>query len=327
MADFQSSKTADEIEEVFTGAILYNTNQKLTETEQAQARENIGASPFGAGVNIIAHFDSLDELKARVEDPEPGKAYSVGESLPYNLYAYDFLAVDWRDYGPIRALDISARFAQNSVVAVADWQEDTDVFADYIYKAQIPLGEVTGSDFPIVAFNPFEAASGNFCPIAYSFDGYVEIWAKIVPTEAITVPAITFIVLGEGANGGNTKGITNASGGIATGGIGADKLANGAVTAEKVNREARTQYFDVAVGTEWAGDAAPYSQTIAVEGLLEIDRAVVRFSAPDSFGDLEAQQEAFGLLYTAESADGAITLYAKEKPETAFAVVLEVARI
>lgn len=123
------------------------------------------------------------------------------------------------------------------------------------------------------------------------------------------------------------KGITNASGGIATGSIGTEQIANGSVNTAKIAAESRTQYFDVSVGTAWSGATAPYTQQINVPGLLESDRAVVRFSAPTSFDALEAQQEAFSMLYTAESSNGAITLYAKEKPTAAFAVVLEVARI
>ena len=327
MADFQSSKTAQEIETVLTGAVLFNENTKLSEAQKAQARANIGATANGEGIKIISHFDTLEELEAAVKSPNAGDAYSVGLSLPYNLYIYDYLYSVWRDYGAIRSTDIKARFAQNIAVDVGDWEEDTDVFVDFSYKAQIPLGEVSGSDFPIVAFAPSDATGGNYCPIAYCFDGYVEVWARAIPATAISIPAITFIIQDDGASGGSTKGITNASGGIATGGIGAEQIANGSISTIKVAVESRTQYFDVAVGTEWTGDAAPYTQTIAVEGLLESDRAVVRFSAPTSFESLEAQQEAFAMLYTAESADGSITLYAKEKPETAFAVVLEVARI
>lgn len=330
MADFQSSKTAAEIEEVLTGALTYKSSQTLTETEKAFVREKIGATELGEGIKIVSHFDSLDELEVAVPNPNAGAAYSIGTELPYNLYVYDFYHDTWVNHGPIRANDITARFAQNAVVAVGAWEEDAEVFTDYTYKAAITLAEVTGNDFAMVAFSPEDAVGGNYAPICFAFDGYVEVWAKTIPTADIIIPAVTFIILDTegGATGSSTKGITNASGGIATGGIDTSKLADGSVTAAKVAAAARTQHFDVAVGTEgWTGEAAPYSQTIAVAELLETDRAVIRFSAPDSFEELDAQQEAFALLYTAESADGAITLYAKALPETAFNVVLEVARI
>lgn len=411
MADFISSKSAKEIETVLTDALLCSTPQELTETEKAFIRQKIGATELGEGIKIVAHFDTPEELEAAVPEPEAGDAYSIGTETPFSLYIYDAYHEAWIDHGPIRANDITARFAQNVTVLVDAWEEDTTVFEDYSYKAAIPLGELTGEDFPIVGFAPAEASSGNYAQICFAFDGYVEIWARAIPAGDIIIPAITFIVFEESAQGVTSKGVTNADGGIATGGIDTAKLADGSVTAAKVAAAARTQYFDLTVGTEgwegvapwrltleaadltadteltvalagesteeletafaalsWAaadgfisftstlepgldipvtisytvtaattleatlatGDwtgAAPYTQTIAVEGLLESDRAVVRFSAPDSFDELEAQQEAFSALYRADSADGVITLRAKELPETAFNAVLEVARI
>jgi hypothetical protein len=53
----------------------------------------------------------------------------------------------------------------------------------------------------------------------------------------------------------------------------------------------------------------------------------VFFHAPDNFSDVEAQQEAFGLLYSCDSANGNLILYAKEKPAVAFSILCEVSRI
>ena len=105
------------------------------------------------------------------------------------------------------------------------------------------------------------------------------------------------------------------------------KLTNKAVTADKVADTARTQYFPVYVLTNWNGDAAPYTHTATVNGILATDRPKVFFVPPDNFSDLEADQEAFALLYDVESADGSITLYAKEKPAVEFSILVEVSRI
>lgn len=158
--------------------------------------------------------------------------------------------------------------------------------------------------------------AGKIAPKAVTEEAFAD---ASVPTRAYRQGSVTAAALAQDS-------VTADK--LADGAVSNAKLADGSVTAAKVAAAARTQYFDFAVGTEgWTGEAAPYSQTIAVAELLETDRAVIRFSAPDSFEELDAQQEAFALLYTAESADGAITLYAKELPETAFNVVLEVARI
>ena len=105
-----------------------------------------------------------------------------------------------------------------------------------------------------------------------------------------------------------------------------DNLTNGAVTAAKVRADSRTQYLELPVPAEWSG-TGPYTQTLAVEGLRETDRPKVHFRAPESFGELENQQDAFGQLYDVVSAQGAVTLYAKIRPAAAFAVTLEVTRI
>lgn len=314
MADFQSSKTAQEIEEVLTGALTYKSSQSLSESEKALVREKIGATSYGEGIKIVSHFDTVDELKSMVAEPKPGDAYSVGAALPYNLYIYDSLASEWKDYGVIRSADIKARFAQNKVVSAADWEEDTNVFVDYSYKARIPIGEATGDDFPIVAFSPFDATCGNFCPIAYCFDGYVEIWAKELPTEAMSVPAITFIVQenAERAAGKSTKGITNACGGTPTGGISTSQLANGSVTAPKLSTDAVTRMFAVTIGGKWDGDIAPYTQTIDVEGLPLSDRIFASLNSSDDWETTLNEEEELGKIIKLVAEENKIIVYAEE---------------
>lgn len=194
MADYQSSLRAEQIESVLTGAVVFNQDADLTENQKAQARQNIGATAYGQGIQIKAHFETLDDLLVTAERPSAGDAYSVGDVLPYDLYIYDYLHARWVNYGPIRATDISARFAQDVTVAVSAWEEDDSVFADYPFKAAIPIADVSINDFPIVAFSPKDAVSGNFCPVAYTFDGIVQIFAREKPTSAMSIPAITFIV-------------------------------------------------------------------------------------------------------------------------------------
>lgn len=194
MADFQSSLTAAQIETVLTGAVLHNVATNLSDAAKAQARENIGATAAGQGIRIISHFASLAALQEAVPSPEAGDAYSVGAASPYSLYIWDALKSKWQDYGPIRSTDITARFAQNVTVPAVAWTHDATVFADYPYKATISLAEVTANDFPVVVFAPSDAAGGNFCPVAYTFDGVVQVFARAAPAAAITIPAITFIV-------------------------------------------------------------------------------------------------------------------------------------
>ena len=331
MADFQSSKTAAEIEEVLTGALLYNVAQTLTEGEKAFVREKIGATAQGEGIKIISHFDSLEELEAAVPNPSAGDAYSIGEVMPYNLYIYDFYHESWVGHGPIRANDISARFAQNVVVAMSAWEEDTDVFPDYTYKASIPLAEITGNDFPIVAFSPSDAVGGKFCPICFAFDGYIEIWAQSVPDADITVPAITFILQEtEGAETGNsTKGITNASGGISNAGVATEHIADGAVTGEKIALGAVSQIIRASVPVDgWAQYVNYATNVFAIEGLMPSDSPIVDLDLTGKTGEeLVALTEVWGnILRAGVSSDGEFYIYSREIPTLEIPIKLMVVR-
>ena len=114
---------------------------------------------------------------------------------------------------------------------------------------------------------------------------------------------------------------------INPGDITGEIIADYAITEKKIADTSRTQYFSVELPTTWSGEEAPYTQTAIVSGILADDRPKVFFVAPENFEDLEAQQEAFAMLYDVESANDTVTFYAKEAPETVFNVMLEVSRI
>lgn len=55
----------------------------------------------GNGLTILGHYDTEEELRAAVTAPEAGNAYSVGTQLPYDIWVYDGVTGDWRNYGPL----------------------------------------------------------------------------------------------------------------------------------------------------------------------------------------------------------------------------------
>lgn len=321
VAYFALSQLPQEIDDTLTGAVRFNTEQGLSESQKAQARENIGAVPFGSILKILGHFDTVAELQASAPQ-NVGDAYSVGTATPYNLYIFDGLRNEWKDYGQIRAADISAQYVENQVIAVSAWTQDTSSLAGYSYKAQITVSGATGDDFPIVAFNQGAAVSGNFAPLSFSFDGYLEIWAKEKPTAAVTIPIATIIV-----NGGNGRGITNATGGITAGSIGADSLANGSVTAPKIADGAVSQTFTATItAAGWTGDATPYTNDVTVTGLTADDNPFVDMIASSTFETAETEIEAFANIYRMVTAENKLTVYAAEKPTVDIAVQIKVVR-
>lgn len=318
---FRSSLLAQEMEDTWTGTVRFNAEQELSETQKAQARENIGAVPFGSNLKILGHFNTVAELQASAPQ-NVGDAYSVGAATPYNLYIFDGLRNEWLNYGQIRAADISSRYVENQVIAVSAWTADTSTIAGFNYKAQITISGATGDDFPIVAFNQSDAVSGNFAPLSFSFDGYLEIWAKEKPTAAVTIPIATIIV-----NGGNGRGITNATGGITAGSIVTENLADNVVTAPKIANGAVSQTFTATITVAgWTGDAAPYTNDVTVTGLAADDNPFVDMIASSTFETAETEIEAFANIYRMVTAENKLTVYAAEKPTVDIAIQIKVVR-
>lgn len=77
----------------------------------------------------------------------------------------------------------------NASVAASVWTTDT-TYADYPFKANIPITGCTVNHVPDVMLSLEDATSGNFAPIAETYDGGVYIYAAEVPSGAMTIPTI-----------------------------------------------------------------------------------------------------------------------------------------
>lgn len=55
----------------------------------------------GKNFRILGYYDTLEELRAAVPNPEVGDAYGVGTKAPYNAYVFDGVINDWRDNGSL----------------------------------------------------------------------------------------------------------------------------------------------------------------------------------------------------------------------------------
>lgn len=212
---FQSDLLAEEMERRWQGIVQYNDIQSLSEEQKARARRNIGAVPFGSALKVLGRYDTFEDLRSEVVSPTVGDAYSVGIEAPFRLYIYDGISSEWTDYGLIRANDIVTRTLQDVVVhtwkseeqerqELEEEQEKLDgvdvQIPDYVFpylrypwKGIIEIEGITENDFPLIAFDAIDAASGDFCPVAFSFDGRIEIFATKQPEKQITLPVISFI--------------------------------------------------------------------------------------------------------------------------------------
>lgn len=318
---FQSALFANEMDAAWLNNIRYDKEQDLSETQKAQARNNIGAVAFGSLLKILGHYDTVEALQSNGER-KTGNAYSVGTVVPYKLYVFDGLSESWVDYGYIRSQDISSRSIQNVTVPISAWIQDTAVLAGYSYKAQIALADSTVECFPIVVLESEQAFGGNFAPVSFAVAGYVEIFVKEIPTKSINILSVTVIV-----NGGVGKGITNASSGIAVGSIVTENLADDVVTAPKIADGAVSQIYTATIPAEsWTGESAPYTNMVAINGLLAADTPIVDMIPSETYETAETEIEAYANIYKMVTANNQLTVYATEKPTVDIAIQIKVVR-
>lgn len=93
-------------------------------------------------------------------------------------------------------------------------------------------------------------------------------------------------------------------------------IADSSVTTEKIANNAVSQIYTAKIGTAWTGDAAPYTQTVTVKGLLSDDKPVIDLLPSDDYSTAEKELEAFSCIYRVKAAANSITVYATEATTT-----------
>jgi hypothetical protein len=86
-------------------------------------------------------------------------------------------------------------------------------------------------------------------------------------------------------------------------------------------------HMTATIGTSWNGTAAPYTQTIGVEGIEETDTPHISPVYSDTLSTAILESNAWSRVSMAESAQNAIVFTCfKDKPETAIPIQIEVVR-
>ena len=80
------------------------------------------------------------------------------------------------------------QFSNVSVSAV-DFVSDT-TYQDFPYRAGVALSGVIESMIPEIVLSVEDATSGNFAPVAESYNGGVYLYATSAPESDITIPTI-----------------------------------------------------------------------------------------------------------------------------------------
>jgi len=100
------------------------------------------------------------------------------------------------------------------------------------------------------------------------------------------------------------------------------KIKDGNVTFEKLADNAVSQIFTAAIGTEWTGEAAPYTQEIDITGILAADKPIIGVVYSDVYETADAQKDAWNLIYRIKTEAGKIVVYASDKTKTEIPVQL-----
>lgn len=199
MADYNSSLTGQQIEDVLTGAVVYNKRLVLTEEQKERARKNIGAGTSDTGLRILGYYATADAMAAAVLSPKAGDAYAVGTAAPYDIYIWDGINRRWVNNGNIRGADgVNADLSDaepkkhkftNVQIAASAYAAD-ETYPDFPYRVAIALDGVNETMTPEVVFDVDEANSGNFAPVAECYNGGVYVYAESALNYAVTIPTI-----------------------------------------------------------------------------------------------------------------------------------------
>ncbi len=104
------------------------------------------------------------------------------------------------------------------------------------------------------------------------------------------------------------------------------QLIDDLITALETNKASRAKYT-ATLGTTWTGGAAPYTQEVAVQGLLATDEDVkVDIDYSDTYETALQQEEEWAKVYRADIGAGKLTFYAKEQTTVSLNLKIAVVR-
>lgn len=108
---------------------------------------------------------------------------------------------------------------------------------------------------------------------------------------------------------------------------GLEEYVGSAVTEANAYTDSKHITKTATLSTNWAGAAAPYSQTIPVNGILASDFPHIAPVYSGDFATAVAEREAWNMINASASEDGTITFVCfDDKPTTAITVLIEVMR-
>ena len=179
----------DDVHQYPLAYITVDPNVTAITQQKIQNAVGTSACPFVTGIidtldidDLIAQWSSeFNVLFAELED-------MIAQAASQTI-------LDKSVTFPKLANDAIKRVVTNKVVAKADFKSD-NTYTDYPYRAAIAVNGVTTNMIPEIIFDVADAISGNYSPVAQTYNGGVYIYAASPPDNNLTIP--TIIVWREG---------------------------------------------------------------------------------------------------------------------------------
>ena len=179
----------DDVHQYPLAYITVDPNVTVITQQKIQNAVGTSACPFVTGIidtldidDLIAQWSSeFNVLFAELED-------MIAQAASQTI-------LDKSVTFPKLANDAIKRVVTNKVVAKADFKSD-NTYTDYPYRAAIAVNGVTTNMIPEIIFDVVDAISGNYSPVAHTYNGGVYIYAASPPDNNLTIP--TIIVWREG---------------------------------------------------------------------------------------------------------------------------------
>ena len=283
----------------------------LTMIQALKARADAGDFDGADGKSLViaGFYDTAADLREAVPFPEKGEAYGVGTAAPYDIYVWDAVNERWRNAGSF----LSAK---------GDKGETGDTGATFVptvdANGNISWTNNAGLDNPVTRnitgpAGPAGAAGANgMSPYEAAVDaGYTGTEATFY-AALVSIPYHNARHLPDGVDP-----ITVKTGNIENAAVTLEKLAAGSVNRSKILDGSVTDIYTATIGTTWTGEAAPYTQTVTVEGLTAADHPVIDIVPSDTYAVAEKQMDAWADIYRMVAGDGVLTIYAGAVTDTA----------
>ena len=179
----------DDVHQYPLAYITVDPNVTVITQQKIQNAVGTSACPFVTGIidtldidNLIAQWSSeFNVLFAELED-------MIAQAASQTI-------LDKSVTFPKLANDAIKRVVTNKVVAKEAFTSN-NTYADYPYRASIAINGVTTDMIPEIIFDVTDAISGNYSPVAQTYNGGVYIYAASPPDNNLTIP--TIIVWREG---------------------------------------------------------------------------------------------------------------------------------